>query len=530
MQTTETKRKNIVEFFLKKGLLVNQDLLSYLEDEKKLHEFSKLIESGDYKEMAVLNNNIKDILGNKQKLPLNWAEVEKAKAITEKKRNNNNPYEQILIQEPKDKINEERDLGSDVKIIFSYDEKPKKREANDFVVYFNNRYQAIEKILKQRQELHNTTSINRITNKKDREQISVIGMVQDKHYTKNGNCILTIEDQTGQIKVLVNKNKPELFRFAKDIVLDEVIGVGGVNGNNIIFANTLLHPDIPTTEELKKAKEETYTLFLSDLHVGSNNFLVEDFNKFLKWINCSLGSQNQREIASKVKYIFVIGDLVDGCGVYPGQEKELLIKDIKDQYTACADLLSKIPPKIKLIICPGNHDAMRLAEPQLTIYKDFAEPLYNLPNVVMVSNPSIVNINSSDTFPGFDVLMYHGYSFDFYFAEVESIRNKGGYDRADLLMKFLLQKRHLAPSYTSTLHTPDTNQDSLLIDKVPDFFVSGHIHKAAAANYKNVTLISGSCWQSKTAFQEKVGHNPEPSRVPIVNLQTRQIKMLRFGK
>ena len=122
------------------------------------------------------------------------------------------------------------------------------------------------------------------------------------------------------------------------------------------------------------------------------------------------------------------------------------------------------------------------------------------------------------------------YSFDFYVREVESIREFGGYDRADLLMKFLLQKRHLAPSYTSTLYVPDTTQDYLVIDKIPDFFISGHIHKSAAANYKNVTLISGSCWQSKTSFQEKVGHNPEPSRVPIVNLMTRQIKILKFGE
>jgi DNA polymerase II small subunit len=147
----------------------------------------------------------------------------------------------------------------------------------------------------------------------------------------------------------------------------------------------------------------------------------------------------------------------------------------------------------------------------------------------MVSNPSIINIHSSAGFSGFDVLLYHGYSFDFYVSEVASIRNNGGYDRVDLIMKFLLQKRNLAPSHTSTLYVPDTELDNLAINKVPDFFVSGHIHKAVAANYRNVTLISGSCWQSKTTFQEKVGHNPEPSRVPIVNLQTRHVKMLKLG-
>jgi DNA polymerase II small subunit len=68
----------------------------------------------------------------------------------------------------------------------------------------------------------------------------------------------------------------------------------------------------------------------------------------------------------------------------------------------------------------------------------------------------------------------------------------------------------------------------MIITKIPDFFVTGHIHKSVAANFRNITLICGSCWQSKTAFQEKVGHNPEPSRVPIVNLKNREVKILRF--
>ena len=531
MQTLETKRKDIVNFFLKKGMLVSNDLLVYLENEKNLSDFYGLIEDKYSENITVLDKKTKDFLDHKQKLQLNWAELEKFRAVSEKKgKDDGKLFEQILSSEKIDEPRKKTRAESNVKVVFSYEGVPKKREANNFIQYFKNRYQSIEKILKQRQELQNVTSINRIIGKKAGEQACVIGMVWAKQHTKNGNILLTIEDKTGSIKVLANKNKPDLFKVAKDIVLDEVIGVVGVSGDKIIFASSLLSPDVPLSKEIKRANEEGYILFLSDLHVGSKNFLEEDFNRFLKWINCGLGNEAQRQIASKVKYIFIMGDLVDGCGVYPGQEKELDIKNIKDQYKICADLLSEIPKNIKLIICPGNHDAMRIAEPQLQIYKDFAEPLYNLPNVVMVSNPSIINIHSSEDFPGFDVLVYHGYSFDFYLAQVESIRTKGGYDRADLLMKFLLQKRHLAPSYTSTLYVPDTKLDFLVINKVPDFFISGHIHKAAAANYKNVTLISGSCWQSKTAFQEKVGHNPEPSRVPIINLQTRHIRMLKFGK
>jgi len=88
----------------------------------------------------------------------------------------------------------------------------------------------------------------------------------------------------------------------------------------------------------------------------------------------------------------------------------------------------------------------------------------------------------------------------------------------------------MAPTHASTLYMPYTNQDPLIIDKIPDFFATGHIHKSSVSHYKNITLICGSCWQGKTPFQEKVGHRPEPGRVPIVNLSTREVRILKFGK
>ena len=528
MQTTETRKKDIVSFFLKKGLLVNNELLEYLRDEQKFSEFAGLVDKKNPENITVLNDKIESFTSQRQ--DLNFVGFEKLEDVSERSGADNHNLVNPILESKNTESKTAEKPESSVKIIFSYDAPAKKREANDFIEYFNSRYLMLEKLLKRRQGMQNVISINRISNKKNREEASVIGMVMDKQYTKNGNCIITIEDRTGSIKVLINKNRQDLYKTAKDIVLDEVIGITGANGNNIIFANNLIFPSIPMTKEIKKCDDEVYALFLSDIHVGSKDFLKQDFGRFLKWINLETGTEAQKHIASIVKYIFIIGDVVDGCGVYPGQEKELEIKDIKDQYTVCAELLKNIPNHIEIIICPGNHDAMRLAEPQPPIYRDFAEPLYQLPNATLTSNPAMVNIHSSSNFPGFDVLLYHGGSFDFYVAEVESIRNNGGYDRADLLMKFLLQKRHLAPSYTSTLYVPDTKSDFLVIDKVPDFFVSGHIHKASATNYKGITLISSSCWQGKTAYQEKVGHSPEPSRVPIVNLQTRQMKILKFGK
>ncbi len=420
-------------------------------------------------------------------------------------------------------------IDSSVTVVISYNNIPHKYKVNDFANFFLSRYKFLENILRNRRELQNITSINRISTKKEREQVSVIGLVEDIAETKNGNLILTLEDPTGNIKILISKNKKDFLMSAKDLVVDEVIGIRGVSGDKIIFAEEIVWPDIPSTNELKKGPEEEYVIFLSDIHVGSKLFLNEEFSKFIKWINCEAGSEIQRGIASKVKYIIIAGDLVDGIGIYAGQEEELSITTIDGQYAEFTRLIKQIPSNIEIIICPGNHDMVHLAEPQPAFYKEYAPELFEMPNVILVTNPSMVNVGKKEGFSGFNILLYHGYSFDYYVANVESIRNNGGYKRADLIMKFLLKRRHLAPSFKSTPYYPGHKEDPLLIKQIPDFLITGHIHYSKVANYKGITMISGSCWQGKTDFQEKLGHEPEPARVPMVNLKTREVKILRFG-
>lgn len=531
MDKDEQKKKEIVSFFINKGILLTEDLLDALGSASNIDEIYGVIKKNAASDLLVLNKDIKEILCKGKAKDMVCREFEKSVVLAQKHRKTT-PYDAIIEElgkeAPEPKSPDDNEEHPKVKIITAYKEEAKKREIQDFVALFNARYNTIEKILRQRAELQNTLSISRVLPKKDKETVSIIGIVADKHVTKNGNIMLMLEDSTASIKVLINKNKPQMYEEAKDIVLDEVIGVVGVNGENIVFANQVIWPDIPV-KQLKKCDEDAYAVFLSDMHVGSNTFLKSEFEKFIKWIRGESGSDAQKSLAAKVEYLFIIGDLVDGLGVYPGQEKELDIDDIYQQYEECARLLSQIPNRIKIIICPGNHDAMRIAEPQPELYKDLAKPVWELDNAVMVTNPSLVSIHASADFSGFDVLLYHGYSFDYYAANVDSIRNGGGYDRADLIMKFLLQRRHLAPTHKSTLYIPNPKKDYLVIDKVPDFFVTGHIHKTAVANYKGVTMISGSCWQSMTSFQEKVGHHPEPCRVPIVNLKTRNVKILKFG-
>ena len=301
------------------------------------------------------------------------------------------------------------------------------------------------------------------------------------------------------------------------------------NGEKIIFADDIFFPDVTLGGlEMKKSEKEEYLAIISDIHVGSNMFLEEEFLDFIKWINGETGSSEQKKISKSIKYLFIVGDIIDGVGIYPDQDQELLILDIREQYNRCAELLKMIRKDIQIFICPGNHDAIRLAEPQPIFDANLADSLYNISNITLVSNPSIINVGAYEGFSGFDVLLYHGFSFDYYIDQIESIRFGGGYDRGDLVMKFLLQKRHLAPTHGSTPIIIYTELDNLIIDKVPDFFASGHIHKTSISNYGKTTMISGSCWQSKTVFQDKVGHHPEPGRVPIINLKTRSVKLMKF--
>lgn len=413
----------------------------------------------------------------------------------------------------------------------SYDSKGRKGSVDDFVQYFRTRYKAISAMLRERSELSQAIAVSRLKGKQEKERVALIGYVRDKQDTKAGNIMITLEDTTGAVKVVFNKSRQELFDKAKDLVFDEIIGVTGQGADGIVFGNDIIIPDIPVTHELKKSPIPERIAMISDLHIGSKLFLEKEFDRFIRWLRGEEGTPEQRAIASQVRYLFIVGDAVDGVGIYPKQVEELAIPDIYKQYEAFTSYVQRIPSHIRVIIIAGNHDAVRIPEPQPVLPPDFLPVLHTLPNVTLLSNPSWVVVGRTPIFAGFEVLLYHGYSFDDYGDMVESIRKEGKTlsDRVNPTMRFLLQCRHLAPSYATTQFIVDPTHDALVIDRIPDFFFAGHEHKTSHSNYRGVTLISGSCWQAKTAFQEKLGHTPDLCRVPIINLQTRDVTMMDFS-
>ena len=178
----------------------------------------------------------------------------------------------------------------------------------------------------------------------------------EKEFRVSEHIVLKLEDTTGICTVIIKKNDDnrELNESIGGVVLDEVIGVTGVWVGGALFAEKILFPDIPLNKELKKQKEEEYVVFLGDTHFGSKVFMKEEFNKFIIWIQGKLVNEEQKRIAEKTKYLILTGDIVEGVGIYPGQQEDLEILDIKQQYDEAARLLKQIPENIKIIQIPTS--------------------------------------------------------------------------------------------------------------------------------------------------------------------------------
>jgi DNA polymerase II small subunit len=429
------------------------------------------------------------------------------------------------LQPKPEPIREKEVYRNDVKILSS-DIIPYKRiEVKDFVTHFKNRYNFFKDYLLNRKELEGLISINKIGTTRN---FSIIGLVSSKRITKNKNIILEVEDLTGRTNILIGQSKEPLLQKAKEVVVDDVIGLKCSGGGEIIYANDLFFPEIFASEK-RKSQEENYALFISDIHVGSKLFLEKNFLKFINWINGRDVDDLTRQKIKKIKYIFITGDNVDGVGVYPGQEALLSIKDIKDQYKKLAEYFKMIPQNIKIIMCPGQHDAVRVPEPQPAVDEDFASELKLMPNVYLVSNPSTIEVDCDEKSKGLKVLMYHGASMHGWIDEIEDLRMNKAHLYPAKVVHYMIRHRHLSPMHSANVYVPNEKEDPLMIKEIPDIIATGDLHRTEIDIFNNILIICGSCWQSITPFEEKVGNQPDPCKIPMFNLKTREIKILDFS-
>lgn len=376
----------------------------------------------------------------------------------------------------------------------------------DFIHYFRDRYNRLGEMIRIRTPAVPIQALSKNTMYRQQQECTIIGMVSDIRSTAHGHRLGEIEDTTGQISVLFNKDRP-VFHDAERIVPDEVLGIHGklsVDGK-LFFADSIIRPDIPLTHAPYRSDRPGKAVLISDTHIGSDKFLEKQWERFSSWI-----------ADSEVQYLLIAGDLVDGIGVYPNQDAELLIKDIYEQYARLGEILATIPSRIKIVISPGNHDIVRGVEPQPAIPDIFRVKFPK--NCIWVENPCFLSLQ------GVRVLIYHGRSID----DMIGLIPDASYSHPQQMMEEMLRKRHLALTYGKRVPLAAEKRDRLIIDPIPEVLHTGHIHTSGITTYRGVLGINAGAWQSQTAFQKQMNINPTPGRAVILDLQTLEPRLLDF--
>ena len=430
-------------------------------------------------------------------------------------------------------------------------------EYSEFVRYFRDRYARLSGIIRGRITARPIESLRVGRSGREYDSVSVIGMVSNIKTTSNGNKLLEIEDPTGSFSVLVRPSDRDLWDIASGIVHDEVIGVTGslTRDGRLMIVKSIVLPDLPNRynqtlpDNGNRHKRFPSTppsggpdingsvgainrchclqgqgingnghgngdgvagcaVLISDVHIGSDTFLGGAFSDFIDWLG---------DGSEPVRYLIIAGDLVDGVGIYPGQEHELAISDVYEQYRCAAGYLKRVPKNIRVIIAPGNHDAVRLAEPQPALPGKIRSMFSD--DVVFTGNPALVEID------GVRILIYHGRSMDDLIAAIP----KMSYQRPAEVMIEMLRRRHLAPMYGGRISIAPETRDHFVIDQIPHILHCGHVHTVGLDRYKGVTVVNSGTWQSQTEFQKRVNLDPVPAHAAIVDLSTLGTRMVKFA-
>jgi DNA polymerase II small subunit len=387
----------------------------------------------------------------------------------------------------------------------------------DFYDLTLDKFNKLRDLMRKRPDVHSANNINNILRLSNKVEVSVIGIVNELRKTKKGNYFMTLEDLTGFINVIVRKDSDnqEIVKLTERVLYDQMVYIEGTYNpgqrgkNGIIYCNYLCNIDIPRDYTPKKSNDPLSIALISDTHIGSREFQEKLWKRFMDFLNGNIGNKNQRNRAGRIKYIIINGDLVDGIGVYPKQQGDLVISDIYKQYEKAVKILSEVPEYIKIFYSSGNHEPVRNAIPRPAVPKKYSAELIDN-GVICLGNPSLVNTHNVTT------LLYHGDSLLDLNMLIPGLENNKPVET----MKELLKCRHLAPIYGKKTQIAPTNKDWLVIDKIPDIFHTGHIHINDMGTYNNILLTNSGCFQSQTEFMNSLGIRPTPGILSIVDLDT----------
>ena len=474
---------DVVNFLLKKGFQVTPDAIDHLKTMNR-PEFQDLMK----------------------------------RIIKSKNRNNDDNFTVSLDDVRQNSVQPDVETDApgvdDYEVLDGNDVLQKQLEGVDgYHLLMKNRFSKYKQIMYDRQDSRKIIRISTLVQHTDQNEYKIAGLLKSRNKLDKSYEI-ELEDESTDLKLLVTDGNN--IRKVESFLIDQMVIADIVFSKKIgkFIVKNCYSLDVPAEVfQSVEGVEPVYGVFLSDIHVGSKTFLNREFQDFLNWIN---GRSGDLEVVSKIRYVVIAGDLVDGIGVYPGQEEELTELNLSKQYDEFAGLMAQIPKSIKIFVSPGNHDATRQALPQPPIFKRYAKTLYEMDNVILLGDPCLVRLH------GVNTLVYHGQSL------VDIVGSSPGitFDKPAEAMKVLLKARHLAPTHGSTRVALEED-DKLVIKIVPNIFHCGHIHTVQTLKYKGTLLINSGTWQDQTQFQKRMGIVPNPAIAVVVDLNSLKVKMMK---
>ena len=415
---------------------------------------------------------------------------------------------------------EARDVDAEITVHFDITGKSvTEGKKEDIRSCFNDRLKQIRRLILDRNLPNRPIAINEAVRQRKQltgrdNSFTIIGLVKESNTTKNGNLRFTIEDVSSEVRCMLMQRDEDSANqeiVHAGLMNDDVIGVTGSfsQSGDLVYVDDIHFPPLDQHKKRTSGADRAVSAaFISDLHLGSKTFLEPQWEKMMKWFN-------EDPLAKTIRYLVISGDGVDGVGIYPGQDKHLNIPDLFNQYSRLGTMLQELPDWIEVLLLPGNHDAVRPAEPQPALDPELQTD-YN--NTVFVGNPCDFSLN------GVRVLSYHGVSIMDFVASLRTVT----FDTPEAAMRAMIDRRHLAPSWGGKTPLSPEPEDRLVIQEIPDIFVTGHVHGHHTETYKGVNLVHSSTWQDQTDYQRMLGFQPKPCILTVVNLHTHAMAAIPF--
>jgi len=492
-----TEKKEVIEFASEKNAIIENSAVELIIEQEI--DYKKLIEESIEKKVFVITKKMieEKIVSESTKMPKQKEEEKIKKKFSSKAKEIESDY-RIL-----DKLNVTNQSCSEGKI-------------KDFIEFFQDKFISIEKMLKERGM--NNKPLKRLRTVPKNNEIELIVMVLEKWKTKNGHIAFKLEDMEDNCIGIVLKDDTRLMKLSEHVLSDNVIGLKAVKGNeNMVIIKEIIFPEIPM-KTFKGSKRDVFMACISDMHVGSKLFLEDSFEKFVSWLKGNTENEKEKEIIGKIKYLCILGDNVDGIGIYPNQFKELSIKDINKQYEKFVEIIKEIPDYIEVFIIPGQHDAVRFSDPQPAIPKEYMKELYDKKNFHFLSSPGWAEIE------GLKTIFYHGPSLHDLYSSVSFL----SYSNPAKAIEELIKKRDLMPVYgLKRPYVPEKN-NYMVMKEIPDIYLGGDMHHNSIEMYRGTRIINCGTFQAKTEFQKQQGHVPTPGIVILLELKTGKIYEKNF--